>query len=135
MAGGLSCVRYKKQIIFPPKSNATNSDWKFPMSVTEISGSGSGTTPSNTPTLEFACFCTIFPPNLRHFKANHPESHRAFPGTSRRRFRFSLSNPAFTTPAPRLSRSSKNTAKIPKIAMFSCYSVFQVQQPPPSTAP
>jgi hypothetical protein len=108
---------------------------KCPISGTEISGSDSGTTHSNTPTLEFACFCTIFPPNLPRFKANHPEFHRAFPGTNRRQFRFSLSNQAFTTPAPRLSRSSKNTAKIPKIAMFSCYSPLQVQQTPPSTAP
>jgi hypothetical protein len=29
MAGGFSVVRYKKQIIFQPKSNATNSDWKM----------------------------------------------------------------------------------------------------------
>jgi len=80
-------------------------------------------------------FFPIFLPNLRRFKANHPESHRAFAGTNRRQFRFPLSNPAFATPAPRLSRSSKNTAKIPKIAMFSCYSIAQVQQTPPSTAP
>ena len=33
---------------------------KCPMSVTEISGSASGTTPSNTPTLEFACFSRFF---------------------------------------------------------------------------
>ena len=80
-------------------------------------------------------FLPIFLPNLPRFKANHPESHRAFPCTNRRQFRFPLSNPAFTTPAPRLSRSSKNTAKISKIAMFSCYSLVQVQQTPPSTAP
>jgi hypothetical protein len=30
------------------------------MSVTEISGSGFGTTPSNTVTLEFACFSRFF---------------------------------------------------------------------------
>ena len=33
---------------------------KCPMSVTEISGSASGSTPSNTPTLEFACFSRFF---------------------------------------------------------------------------
>jgi len=80
-------------------------------------------------------FFPIFLPNLPRFKANHPESHRAFSCTNRRQFRFSLLDPAFTTPAPRLSRSSKNTAKIPKIAMFYCYSLAQVRQTPPSTAP
>ena len=33
---------------------------KCPMFMTEISGSASGTTPSNTPTLEFACFSRFF---------------------------------------------------------------------------
>ena len=33
---------------------------KCPISGTEISGSASGTTPSNTPTLEFACFSRFF---------------------------------------------------------------------------
>jgi hypothetical protein len=124
MAGGFDVFAIKNRSFFNQSPTLPSPTGKCPMSVTEISGSASGTTPSNTPTLEFACFCTIFPPNLRHFKANHPESHRAFPGTNRRQFRFSLSNQAFTTPASRLSRSLKNTAKIPIIAMFSCYSPF-----------
>ena len=33
---------------------------KCPMFMTEISGSASGSTPSNTPTLEFACFSRFF---------------------------------------------------------------------------
>ena len=57
---GSELFAIKNRSFFSQSPTLPSPTGKCPMSGTEISGPASGTTPSNTPTLEFACFSRFF---------------------------------------------------------------------------